>query len=118
MGEYGRPVVLGVRLEINPQQAVIVERIFRMYADGSGLRNRCAAEHRGCVWPERALASRYTIHEMLSNERYRGVNVWGRTQKAHNPEMERKVCRETRNRSGAGSRWRSGVSSRKNSGSL
>jgi hypothetical protein len=38
MGKYGRPVVLGVRLEINPQQAVIVERIFRMYADGSGLR--------------------------------------------------------------------------------
>jgi hypothetical protein len=28
---------------------------------------------------------------MLRNERYRGVSVWGRTQKARNPETERKV---------------------------
>lgn len=39
--------------------------------------------------------SRYTIFEMLRNERYRGISVWGRTQKARNPETGRKVSRAT-----------------------
>jgi hypothetical protein len=30
--------VLGVKLEVNAEQAAIVTRIFRMYASGSGLR--------------------------------------------------------------------------------
>src|SRR2546425_926216 len=38
---------------------------------------------------------------MLRNERYRGVSVWGRTQKARNPEPERKVSRAT-----SASQWR------------
>ena len=35
-GKYGRPAVLGVRLDINPEQAAIVVRIYKMYAEGMG----------------------------------------------------------------------------------
>jgi site-specific DNA recombinase len=37
-GKYGRPAVLGVRLEIHPEQAAVVNRMFKMYANGDGLR--------------------------------------------------------------------------------
>src|SRR4029077_19243114 len=37
--------------------------------------------------------SRYTIREMLFNEKYHGVVLWNRTQKARNPETGRKVSR-------------------------
>lgn len=37
-GKYGRPAVLGVKLKVNPEQAAVVNRIFRMSADGNGLR--------------------------------------------------------------------------------
>jgi len=36
-GKYGRPAILGVELRIRPEQAAVVIRIFRMYADGYGL---------------------------------------------------------------------------------
>src|SRR5215471_2215373 len=39
--------------------------------------------------------NRLHVHEMLRNERYRGVNVWGRTQKARNPETGRKTSPAT-----------------------
>src|SRR5215471_14848395 len=94
-GKYGRPAVLGVRLEINPEQAAIVRRIFQMYVEGNGLRAIAVQLHDEGVPGPKGDWSRYTIHEMLRNERYRGVFVWGRTQKARNPETGRKLSRAT-----------------------
>ena len=37
--------------------------------------------------------SRYTVWEMLRNERYRGVLVWNRTKKVRNPETGRKISK-------------------------
>src|SRR5689334_4345529 len=101
MGKYGRPAVLGVKLEINVEQAAVVKRIFRMYAEGHGLRAIALQLNDEHVPGPNGPWSRYTIHEMLRNERYRGVNVWGRTQKARNPETGRKVSRAT-----SASQWR------------
>ena len=100
-GKYGRPAILGVKLEVNNQKAAVVTRVFQMYAAGHGLRAiavQLNAEH---IPGPNGPWSRYTIHEMLRNERYRGVNVWGRTQKARNPETGRKVSRVT-----SDSQWR------------
>jgi site-specific DNA recombinase len=36
VGKYGRPAVLGVKLEVNSEQAAVVNRIFMMYAEGIG----------------------------------------------------------------------------------
>jgi site-specific DNA recombinase len=101
IGKYGRPAVLGVRLEVNAEQAVVLNRIFSMYAEGNGLRGIAVQLNAEGVPGPHGPWSRYTIHEMLRNERYRGVNVWGRTQKARNPETGRKVSRAT-----SASQWR------------
>ena len=101
IAKYGRPAVLGVKLEVNAKQAAVVLRIFKMYAEGHGLRAIAVLLNEEQVPGPNGLWSRYTIHEMLRNERYRGVNVWGRTQKARNPETGRKVSRTT-----SPSQWR------------
>ncbi len=94
-GKYGRPAVLGVKLAINPEQAAVVNRIFTMYAEGIGQGTIAIQLNREGIAGPNGPWSRYTIHEMLQNERYRGVFVWGRTAKARNPETGRKVSRPT-----------------------
>jgi len=42
-----------------------------------------------------------SIREMLRNERYRGVQVWNRTEKACNPETGRKVSKRDPSRNGS-----------------
>ena len=92
-GKYGRPAVSGVKLVIHPEQAAVVNRIFEMYANGMGLRGIAVQLNGEGVPGPNGVWSRYTIHEMLRNERYRGVSVWGRTKKDRNPETGRKVSR-------------------------
>jgi site-specific DNA recombinase len=92
-GKYGRPAILGVKLEINLEQAAVLRWIFGMYAEGYGLRAIAVQLNAERVSGPNGPWSRYTIHEMLRNERYRGVNVWGRTQKARNPETGLKISR-------------------------
>jgi DNA invertase Pin-like site-specific DNA recombinase len=83
--KYGRPAVLGVRLEIIPEEAAVVRRIFQLYADGTGLAGIASLLNaEGVPSPKPARNrrlqawSRYTVREMLHNERYRGFRceVW------------------------------------------
>jgi site-specific DNA recombinase len=76
--KYGRPAVLGVRLEIIREEAEVIYRVFRMYADGNGYGGIARQLNReGVPGPRGRHWSRYCIFEMLRNERYRGVQVWG-----------------------------------------
>src|SRR5579872_4300742 len=81
-GKYGRPAVLGVEQVIHEEEAAVIRRIFQMYAAGVGLAGiakrlngegvpspKPAKNRRMHVW------SRYSIREMLHNEKYRGVVV-------------------------------------------
>ena len=95
VGKYGRPYVLGVKLEINTEQAATVVRIFSMYADGVGQGAIAKRLNRDGISGPNGPWSRYTLHEMLRNERYRGIFVWGRTKKDRDPETGRKVSRGT-----------------------
>lgn len=80
IAKYGRPAVLGVRAEIDKEQAAIVIRIFEMCADGMSLAQMAKALNaEGILAPQpsrgrkqRAWATS-SIREMLYNERYRGV---------------------------------------------
>jgi DNA invertase Pin-like site-specific DNA recombinase len=99
-GKYGRPAVRGVQAEIEEAEANVVRQIFQMYADGMGLAQIAIRLNReGVASPApaknrlRQAWSRYTIREMLHNERYRGVLVWDRTKKVRNPETRRKVSK-------------------------
>ena len=99
-GKYGRSAVIGVRQEIIEEEAAVVRRIFEMYASGAGL-SQIAKQfnQEGVPAPKpasnrlRAVWSRYSIREMLHNERYRGVVVWNRTRKMRDPETGRKISR-------------------------
>ena len=87
--------MLGVNLVINPEQALVLNRIFTMYAGGQGKGTIAIQLNSEEIGGPNGPWSRYTIHEMLRNEKYRGVFVWGRTKKARNPETGRKVSRAT-----------------------
>ena len=93
MGKYGRPVVSGVRLEIIPEQAVVIRRIFGMSARGVGFETIAKRLNREDVPTPNEVWNKYTIRSMIYNERYRGVVVWNRTQKTMNPETGRKVSK-------------------------
>ncbi len=98
--KYGRPAVLGVRLEIEETEAAVVRRVFDMYSTGAGLAQIAKtlnAEGVLAPQPPRTRTMRAwcvsSLHEMLRNERYRGVYVWNRTEKRRNPETGRKVSK-------------------------
>ena len=99
-GKYGRPALAGVRLELHNEQAAVVLRVFQMYADGLGLASMAKtlnAEKVPAPQPPRTRQMQAwctsSIRELLRNERYRGVQVWNRTEKARNPETGRKVSK-------------------------
>ena len=98
--KYGRSAILGVQLEINEEEAQVVRRIFRMYAEGTGyarIAKQLNAEDVPSPQPPRTRPIRAwapsSIRQMLRNERYRGIHVWNRTQKVRNPETGRKTSR-------------------------
>jgi DNA invertase Pin-like site-specific DNA recombinase len=99
-GKYGRPAVTGVVLKIHPEQSQVVLRIFEMAAKDIGLARTAKALNVGGVPapqpPKRRAMQAWcpsAIRGILRNERYRGVQVWNRTQKTRNPETGRKVSK-------------------------
>ena len=87
--------------EIDRDQAAVVLRIFRDYAEGSTCREIAAALNHEGVKPFRGRAwNASTIHGsakrasgMICNEIYRGVIIWNRVGKIRNPQTGRKVPR-------------------------
>jgi site-specific DNA recombinase len=93
--KYGRPAVLGVRLEIIEEHAKVIRRMFWMSADNMGYAAIAKVFNgEGIPGPTGGHWSRYTIQAMLHNERYHGIHVWGRTKKDKNPETGKKVTRD------------------------
>jgi site-specific DNA recombinase len=100
-GKYGLKAVIGVKLEIQEEQASIVRRLFEMYAEGGSLSSIAKQFNSEGVESPQAPKKRAArgwflsaIREMLRNERYRGVSVWNRTKKERNPETGRKTSRQ------------------------
>jgi len=92
----GNPIRSHVRLEIDPPEAEVVRSIFRMYADGFGLRkiaralnaDPCLADATrkyfggARVPPPRKGSGSWApgcVRAILHNERYRGRLIWGRS---------------------------------------
>jgi site-specific DNA recombinase len=99
-GKYGRPAVAGVMLKIHPEQSQVVHRIFQMYANGFGLAMISKTLNKEGVPAPSPPKTREmqawcpsSVREMLRNERYRGVQVWNRTEKIRNPETGRKISK-------------------------
>lgn len=93
-------LVRGLR-EIEPDQALIVERIFREYADGrspqaiaADLNAEGVSPPRGGTWRQTTiLGDRQRQNGMLNNRVYAGVIVHNRTSKIVNPATRKVVIR-------------------------
>jgi site-specific DNA recombinase len=99
-GEYGRPAVIGVRLEIVEKEADVVRRIFQLYADGNSLSAVSKLLNERSVAPPNAGKSRrrtgwshLTIRDMLRRDKYRGIHKWGKKYEVRDPETGKKQWR-------------------------
>ena len=67
------------KLEIHPQQAPVVARIFREFLAGAGLKGIARTLNtEGIAAPRGKKWGKTTIHGILVNETYKGTLVWGR----------------------------------------
>jgi DNA invertase Pin-like site-specific DNA recombinase len=96
-GLYNRMAIEAVELEVIPEEAEVVVRIFELYANGLGHRAvaaKLSQEEIPSPLSARSEKKRSwnadTIKGILNNEKYRGVNVWNRTKTVRNPIKQRK----------------------------
>jgi site-specific DNA recombinase len=99
-GEYGRPAVIGVSLEIVNEEADVIRQIFELYANGNTLSAVSKLLNGRGVAPPNAGKSRrrsgwssFTIREMLRRNKYRGIHTWGRKYEVRDPETGQKQWR-------------------------
>jgi DNA invertase Pin-like site-specific DNA recombinase len=97
LDQHGRPVITGVRLEIDQKQADVV-RIFALYAAGRSLKaisKQLSAEGVQPPQPQKGRVSRSwcpsSVRAMLHNERYRGFVVWGKRHKIRSPKTGKRA---------------------------
>jgi site-specific DNA recombinase len=98
--EHGRPVILGVRLEVSEQQAAIVRQIFKLYAGGYSLKRLAKTLNAKGVPSPQPQAGRLSrswcpssLRVILRNDRYRGLVIWAKTRKIRSADTGRKVYR-------------------------
>jgi site-specific DNA recombinase len=90
----------GTRLEICEPEAIVVRRIFHLYADGKSLKaiaKKLNTDGVTSPQPQRGRVSRSwcpsSIRTILRNERYTGRVIWSRKHKVRDPRTGRRVFR-------------------------
>ncbi|PYR93544.1 MAG: hypothetical protein DMF84_09080 [Acidobacteria bacterium] len=90
----GGPALLGKRIEIDPDEASVIRRVFEWAADGVGvasiverLNRERARPPRGARWAKGA------VNRLLANERYLGKQIWGQRAWEREPGTMKKVAR-------------------------
>ncbi len=99
LDSYGRPAIKGVRLQVDPNQAPTIRRIFQRYAGGHSMKRIAIDLNRDGILSPQPREGRSqswaqsSVRHILLNERYRGVVVWGKTKKLHSPETGKRIYR-------------------------
>lgn len=97
--QYGRPVISGARLAVNPDEAATVRKVFQLYADGLSIKataKRLNSEGIRSPQPRTGRQQSWapsSVRNILRNERYHGIVAWGRTRKVRNPANGRRINR-------------------------
>lgn len=93
--DHGHPALLGKRIEIDPDEAPVVRRIFEWAADGLGLTRILERLNKegvpgtgGKRWSKGALV------RLLKNERYLGRQIWGQQSVDREPGTGRRIMRD------------------------
>ena len=96
---YGRPAIEGVRLQVDPNQARTIRRIFERYAGGHSMKRIAIDLNRDGISSPQPREGRSqswaqsSVRHILLNERYRGVVLWGKTKKIRSPETGKHLYR-------------------------
>ena len=88
------PIIIGKKVEIDPEQATIIRQIFHWYVEGMShptmadrLTTMAVRPPRGTRW------SRHQLQRILTNERYLGKAIWGQQVFERRPGTNRRVAR-------------------------
>jgi site-specific DNA recombinase len=90
-------MIVGAKLQVDPEEAKIVQKLFRLYADGlsiKGVTKQLNREHVQSPRPRPGQEQSWapsSVRHVLQNERYRGVVTYGRTKKIRNPQTGKRV---------------------------
>ena len=102
---YGEPELLGVKRELDEEQARVVRQIFEWYDKGRSPRqivaelNSLGIPSPGANYSRKCPSARYgtwavsALHSMLRNQLYAGVQVWNRRKWVRDPDTEKKLPR-------------------------
>ena len=89
------PVIIGKHREIDLEQATIIRRIYRWYVDGVSYPQIADQLHqRGIPSPRKTRWTKNAIQRILTNERYRGKQIWGQTTYERRPGTNQLVPRQ------------------------
>jgi hypothetical protein len=90
----GNPIPIGKRVEIVPEEATVIVRVFKWYADALGiytivsrLNTEGVRGPRGARWRPGA------VKRLLLNEKYLGRLIWGQRTYDRRPRTAQKVAR-------------------------
>ncbi len=97
--QYGRPLITGARLQVDPEEAKIIRKLFRLYADGLSIKSVTKQLNRDHVQSPRPRPGRErswapsSVKNILENRRYIGIVTYGRTKKIRNPQTGKRIYR-------------------------
>jgi site-specific DNA recombinase len=97
--QYGRPLITGAKLQVDPEEAKIIRKLFHLYADGLSIKSVTKELNREQVRSPRPRPGREqswapsSVRHVLQNERYRSVVTYGRTKKIRNPQTGKRIYR-------------------------
>lgn len=97
--QYGRPLITGARLQVDPEEAKVIRKLFRLYADGLSIKSVTKQLNREHVQSPRPRPGREhswapsSVKNILENRRYIGVVTYGRTKKIRNPQTGKRIYR-------------------------
>jgi site-specific DNA recombinase len=97
--QYGRPMITGAQLRVDPEQAKIVRKIFTLYAEGLSIKATTKRLNADSIESPRPRAGREhswapsSVKSILENKRYIGLVTYGRTQKVRNPQTGKRIYR-------------------------
>jgi len=90
-----RPVLLGKRVVIHPDEAPTVRDIFEWYASGIGVETIVSKLNRaGRRGPRGRRWRAGSVRTVLRNEKYRGLLLWGRQSVERRPGTRQRVMRD------------------------
>ena len=89
------PIAIGKRLEVDPEAAATIQRIYQRYVEGVSLPKMIDQLNREEVPSPRGTPwTKNTVDRILRNERYLGRQVWGQTTYDRKPGTNRLVPRK------------------------